>query len=217
MHFEILVEDASGKKALDILVPRIIGKQHTFRVHDYKGLGRIPKKITTTKDPNTKLLLDKLPLILRAHGKTYAASPEDFPLIIVCDLDDKCLKSFRKELYDLLDRCDPKPYATFCIAIEEGEAWLLGDMSAIKASFPKAKVAILEAYVNDSICGTWERLADALYSGGAKALKQMGWSIIGDQKSKWAKEITPYMNIEGNKSPSFCYFKEKLQKMTERF
>ena len=47
MHFEILVEDASGKKALDILIPKIIGDQHTFWVRGYKGIGRILKKITT--------------------------------------------------------------------------------------------------------------------------------------------------------------------------
>jgi hypothetical protein len=36
MHVEILVEDLSGKKALDILVPRIIRGQDTFRVHFYR-------------------------------------------------------------------------------------------------------------------------------------------------------------------------------------
>ena len=42
MHFEILAEDQSGKKTLDILVPNIIGDEHTFRVISYKGIGRIP-------------------------------------------------------------------------------------------------------------------------------------------------------------------------------
>ena len=32
MHFEILVEDSSGKRALDILMPKILGDQHTFKV-----------------------------------------------------------------------------------------------------------------------------------------------------------------------------------------
>lgn len=31
MHFEILVEDQSGKKALEILAPKIIGNEHTGR------------------------------------------------------------------------------------------------------------------------------------------------------------------------------------------
>lgn len=37
MHFEILVEDQSGKKALDIIVPKIIGDSCTFTVHPYNG------------------------------------------------------------------------------------------------------------------------------------------------------------------------------------
>jgi len=38
MHFEILVEDISGKTALEILVPKIINtEQHTFKIHAYKG------------------------------------------------------------------------------------------------------------------------------------------------------------------------------------
>jgi len=38
MHFEILVEDISGKTALEILIPKIISsEQHTFNIHPYKG------------------------------------------------------------------------------------------------------------------------------------------------------------------------------------
>ncbi|MGB5685679.1 MAG: hypothetical protein WBM35_07705 [Candidatus Electrothrix sp.] len=45
MHFEILIEDQSGKKALDILIPKLISLEHTFKVHSYKGIGRIPKNL----------------------------------------------------------------------------------------------------------------------------------------------------------------------------
>lgn len=30
MHFEILVEDQSGKKALDVLIPKLIGFEHNI-------------------------------------------------------------------------------------------------------------------------------------------------------------------------------------------
>ena len=46
MHIEILVEDASGEKLLESLLPKVFGTQgdpHTWRVHAYKGIGRIPK------------------------------------------------------------------------------------------------------------------------------------------------------------------------------
>ena len=48
------------------------------------------------------------------------------------------------------------------MAIEEGEAWLLGDIPAIQSVYPNAKNAVLNGYENDSICGTWEKLADAV-------------------------------------------------------
>ena len=32
MHFEVLVEDQSGEKTLNILVPKIIGNYHTSRI-----------------------------------------------------------------------------------------------------------------------------------------------------------------------------------------
>lgn len=213
MHFEILVEDQSGKKALDVLVPRIIGDGHTFIVHSYKGLGRIPKDIRDTDDAGKRVLLENLPKLLKGYGKTFADySNKDYPavVILVCDLDRKCLKTFRKELIGILNACNPKPETRFCIAIEEGEAWFLGDINAIKDAYPKAKITVLNSYINDSICGTWEKLADAIYVGGSSKLSEKGWQAVGAEKSKWAEEIPPRMDITQNLSPSFCYFRGKL-------
>ena len=216
MHFEILVEDQSGKKMLDMLVPKIIGTEHTFFVHPYKGIGRIPKDLRGKTEPKKRILLDQLPRLLAGHGKTFANWPGDChgAVIVVCDLDDKCLKTFRQELLTILNSCNPQPETRFCIAIEEGEAWFLGDIPAIKVAYPKAKDVVLSAYTNDSICGTWETLADAVYPGGSKTLSSQGWQTIGFEKTKWAEAISPYMNIEQNNSPSFCYFRTKLREFT---
>ena len=136
-------------------------------------------------------------------------------VIFICDLDNKCLKKFRKELFTLLRRCQPQPETRFCIAIEEGEAWFLGDIEAIKSAYPKAKDAILDSYENDSICGTWETLADAVYPGGSSKLSSKGWQAIGAEKSTWAEKITPHMNVSTNASPSFNYFRIKLLELAE--
>ncbi len=49
MHVEIYVEEPSAKVALDILVPRIIGAEHTFFVHGFRDkqtlLKEIPKRL----------------------------------------------------------------------------------------------------------------------------------------------------------------------------
>ena len=211
MHFEVLVEDQSGKKALDVLIPKIIGDRHTFKVYAYRGIGHIPKNLNHVRNINSRLLLNKLPMLLKAYGRRFSNYPA--AVLLVCDLDDKCLKAFRRELFDVLDSCNPKPETRFCIAIEEGEAWLLGDLAAIKAAYPKARNSVLNSYINDSICGTWELLADAIYPGGSISLKNKGWHGIGKEKSNWSEKITPHMDVENNASPSFCYFRAKAQEL----
>jgi hypothetical protein len=215
MHFEILVEDESGKKALDILVPKIIGNTHTFIVHSYKGVGRIPRNMRDARDAGRRILMDNLPKLLKGYGRKRAHR-QGFSetVILICDLDDKCLRAFRGELNRVLDACHPKPEVRFCIAIEEGEAWLLGDLQAVRAAYPKADQVVLDSYTNDSICGTWERLADAIYPGGSSSLSDKGWQAIGAEKSRWAEVITPHMEVANNKSPSFFHLCKKLQELT---
>ena len=215
MHFEILVEDQSGKRMLDILIPKIIGDQHTFRVIDYRGTGHIPINLASSTDIRNRLLLNQLPRLLRGYGNTFANSPANYSaaVILVCDLDDRCLKVFREELFAVLNACNPKPEIRFCIAIEEGEAWLLGDLPAIKVAYPNARDNVLDRYENDSICGTWELLADTVSQGGANRLRSEGWRSIGREKSAWAERVSPHMNVEVNKSPSFCYFRQKIREL----
>jgi len=217
MHFEILVEDLSGKKALDILVPKIIGDMHTFKVHHYKGIGRIPKNMKDTKNAHKRILLESLPKLLNGYGNTFHGYPNNYraAVILVCDLDDKCLKTFRQDLFGILNDCNPKPETRFCIAVEEGEAWFLGDPNAIRKAYPKVRISVLNSYENDSICGTWETLADAVYPGGVSKLSQKGGQAVGIEKSKWAETIAPGMNIMKNRSPSFCYFRDKLRELME--
>ena len=136
-------------------------------------------------------------------------------LIVVCDLDQQCLSAFRQELLTLVNACIPRPATHFCIAVEEGEAWYLGDIAAVKKAYPTAKDAVLYSYINDSICGTWETLADALFSGGAKKLSNAGWQTVGKEKATWAERISPQMDVDNNLSPSFCYFRNKLRRLID--
>jgi hypothetical protein len=219
MHFEILVEDISGKTALEILIPKIIStEQHTFNIHSYKGIGhKVPKDLKSTSDAKKRILLDLLPKIVQGWGKTLSDSPDySFVLIVICDLDNRCLSTFRRELLDLVDKCNPKPKTQFCIAIEEGEAWYLGDLAAVREAYPRAKEAVLNSYTNDSICGTWEKLADAVFSGGKQKLSKQGWQEVGKEKSNWANNIAPHMDVDNNLSPSFCYFRDKLRGLTRQ-
>ena len=214
MHFEVLVEDQSGKRALDILMPKIITKPHSFRVIAYRGIGHLPKNLTgRVSDHGKRLLLYQLPRLLRGYGRAYQHNGA--AVIVVCDLDDRCLKVFRQDLRSVLAACNPRPETRFCIAIEEGEAWLLGDLRAVTAAYPNADRSVLRRYRNDAICGTWELLADAVYRGGSSALKRSGWQAVGQEKSEWAKRITRQMDVDRNSSPSFQYFRRQVRALAQ--
>lgn len=217
MHFEFLVEDQSGKVMLELLIPKVIGDDHTFKIHAYKGIGRLPKNLNPKADPDKRILLDRLPQLLGGYGKVFASYPVDYhaAVIVVCDLDDRNLERFTKELLEATKKVNAAPRTRLCIAVEEGEAWFLGDIAAVKKAYPRAKSAVLATYKNDSICGTWEKLADALYSGGATLLNAQGFQAVGQEKRHWAEKITPHMDISVNQSPSFRRFCTTLEKFAE--
>lgn len=216
MHFEILVEDISGKIILETLVPQILAschEEHTFKIIPYKGIGRLPKGLSVKANPQKRQLLSNLPEILKGYGKSFRNYHA--AVLVVVDLDkNDCIK-FKEELLAVLKRCNPAPKTLFRIAIEEMESWLLGDKPAIKKAFPHANESRLRGYKQDSICDTWEYLADVIYPGGAKELKKHGYPVVGKTKCDWATKIAPHMDVENNKSKSFQVLREGFRKLSE--
>ena len=208
MHFEVLVEDQSTSVTVGFVLEKMLGKNHvdhSWRIHSYKGAGRLPRGLSGTIDPRKRILLDRLPKLLRGYGRSLG---QDSAVVVVVDLDDRDCHAFKQELLDVLNRCHPRPRTLFRIAIEESEAWLLGDRAAVRAAYPNVRQRVLDGYDQDSICGTWERLADAVHPGGSAQLKT--WQEAGRAKSEWAKRIAPHMNVENNDSPSFRVFFEGI-------
>jgi hypothetical protein len=215
MHFEILVEDASGKLLLEELLPKILGpdgEPHTYRILAYKGIGKIPKGLTPASEPRKRILLDQLPRLLRGYGKSLAG--QDAAVVVVVDKDRNDCRELKADLLAVKDACNPAPTTLFRIAIEEIEAWLLGDRAAIARAYKKAKTNVLNRYVQDSTCGTWELLADAIHPGGAKALQKAGWPAPGIAKCDWARKVGPEMDVDANVSKSFQVFRDGLRRLT---
>lgn len=213
MHIEILVEDSSGKTLLEKLVPKILGEwgqSHSWNIHHYKGIGRIPRGLTTQGDPAKRILLDQLPRLLRGYG----SKPGIDAVVVVMDSDRRNCADFLSELKALAATCHPSPNTLFRLAIEEVEAWYFGDRTALLAAYPHAKTCVLDSYTQDSVCGTWEVLADAVYAGGATGIKKKGWPLPGQVKHEWAEKIGPLMDVEHNASPSFCKFRDGLQRIS---
>ena len=213
MHLEILVEDQSGSIAIEIILEKILGKndsEHSWRIHRYNGSGQIPRKLNPKSDPRKRILLDRLPRILRGYGRSLA---DHSAVVVVVDLDDRDCMEFKQELLAVLDDCDPRPRTLFRIAIEESEAWLLGDRTAVREAYPEAKVPVLDSYEQDSICGTWERLADAVHPGGSMRLKKSVWPEAGKAKCEWAGRIAPHMDPDRNRSKSFQVFRDGIRSL----
>lgn len=203
MRIEVLVEDSSGARLMTHLMPKLLGQsadQHTWRIHSYKGIGRIPKNMTIRSDGSKKTLLENLPRMLEGYGRT----PGYDAVLVLIDTDDRNVITFKRELRQMLAKCTRAPKTVLGLATEEIEAWYFGDHTALLQAYPRADAKILHRYRQDSICGTWELLADALVKGGAAAVKAKGWRQAGDVKHEWAERIGPFMEVARNKSPSFA-------------
>lgn len=217
MHFEILVEGQTELTALSILMRKIIGEYaqpHTWKIHKHRGIGCLPNDPGAKPDKNDRTLLHNLPAKLRAYGKD---ARDDVVVVVLVDLDDRpsCI-DFKSELTTPLSHCPRQPKTLFRIAIEELEAWFLGDREAIIQAYPDADLSVLDNYDQDSICGTWEKLADLVHPEGMAALARHGRRspLIGQQKNIWAKTICPVMDVERNASPSFGAFRDGIRRFS---
>lgn len=212
MHIEFLVEDSSGTMLLDRLIPQIIGSfsnPHTWQIHAYKGIGKTPHNLKPATDARKRILLDQLPRLLKGYAKT----PGIDAVVVVVDSDRKSCTDFLSELKSVASESGV-PDTMFRIAIEEIEAWYLGDPAAIQTAYPRAKQAPLAKYEQDSVCGTWELLADIVYPGGVKAVHKFGWPLPGNLKHEWATNIGGHMDMDRNVSPSFQKFVSGLRRLT---
>lgn len=218
-YIEILIEDKSG----EILCRQIMDKykmtvkEFGYDIHGFKGIGKIPTKIKKTTQIKTKKLLSDLPLYLTGIGNRLKNMPYKTAIFVILDCDDEDCVELKKSLVKMYNQLEIDTNVVFCIAIEEMEAWLLGDKEAVQRAFPSAKQQLLQKYVPDSIVGTWEKLADIVYKGGVRELRKNATSYyeIGLFKCECAKKIGMELDIRKNESPSFNYFVGKLDEFCE--
>ncbi|MDR2756604.1 MAG: DUF4276 family protein [Planctomycetaceae bacterium] len=221
MYFEILVEDASGKLLLEHLVPKILGpkgKPNKYRIINiqelkHRVMAKMPRHLARTLPWDT-ILFQTLRIQLRAYGKSL--SHKNGIVIIVVDLDYRDFNAFYNQLESLFSMSNLVLVGGVRLAIEEIEAWLLGDPVAVRRAYPFVNEFVLKSYQQDSICGTWEYMADAIFHGGSERLAEIGYPQIGREKCQWADNIGQYMTVDSNQSPSFQAFRDLLRQFIAR-
>lgn len=213
MHFQYLVEDQSGAALIRILMQKIVElyPNATYDCKGFRGIGGFTRK-NTIKETKTGKLLNDLATYLRGFDRSLQSFPS--VIIVVLDSDDHDVQQFRSELEAVAMQNMIKIDHVFCLAVEEIEAWLLGDRHALLSAYPHAKMHVLNTYVQDSICGTWEVLADAVYPGGTSKLSREHASFIeiGKLKAEWAQNIGTHMDLKSNESPSFNDFIHEIER-----
>lgn len=197
MHIEFLVEEPSAEVALNNLVPLIVGREVTFKVHSYQGKSD---------------LLAKLPGRLQGYRGWL---PEDWRIVVLLDADRADCRVLKGQLEGtaaqagLVTRTvagSPRFQVLNRLAIEELEAWFLGDVEALRAAYPGVdrNLAAKEKFRDpDAIAGgTWEALE--------KVLQTAGYFKGGLGKVTAAREISRFMEPERNRSRSFQVFRQGL-------
>ena len=212
MHFQFLIEDKSGSVFIEEVMKRLIidDTVDTYDCKPFKGIGGFTKK-NTVKEMHTGKLLNDLATYMRGYQRSLKGIAAT--IFVVLDNDDNNPEEFRAQLENVANDNNIVMDHVFCLAIEELEAWLLGDEEAIKQAYPHMKASVLHSYKQDSICGTWEVLANVVYKGGMVEIKRkkMPYMEIGKLKSEWAYNIAQKMVFDNNQSPSFNCFIESVR------
>ncbi len=186
------------EEALRQLLPRIVNGRATWKTINMRNKGR---------------LIKELPKRLRAYRRQID-SGEDLRIIVLVDRDsDDChalkrrLESIAREA-GLITKAATQGQSLFHvvtrIAIEELEAWYMGDIDALKAAFSSLKsVKFPRNFSNPDNGGTWERLH--------RFLKRNGIYRNSFPKIDAARRIAKHMNPEKNLSRSFQAFRNGVE------
>ncbi|MEN8220647.1 MAG: DUF4276 family protein [Pseudomonadota bacterium] len=150
-----------------------------------------------------KRLLKQLPKRMPSYANFRQA---DWRIVVLVDRDSEDCKQLKQQLCATSRVITQKKgnVVLHRIAIEELEAWFLGDIPAIRVEYPKVPTNLAKKKNfrdPDAIKGgTWETLD--------KLLKDYGYQ--GLFKTEFARRVAPHMDIENNRSKSFQVFRDGL-------
>ncbi|RSK46225.1 DUF4276 family protein [Hymenobacter perfusus] len=196
MHIEFLLEEPSSEAALNILLPKLLPAGATFHCHPHRGKTD---------------LFQRLPGRLKNYARRLAQEPE-LRVVILMDADTDCRRR-KAELEQVVAKAGlltkttatGQPFRILTrLAVQELEAWFLGDREAIQAAYPRVRPQHFGGLPHDpdTIVDTWETLW--------RVLREGKYYLAGKAKIEWAETIAPHLEPDRNQSASFQYFRQGL-------
>jgi hypothetical protein len=196
MHIEFLLEEESAEAALNILLPKLLPAGTTWHCYPHRGKTD---------------LFQRLPGRLKTYARQFLHQP-DLRVVVLMDADTDCHRrkaELEKVVADegLLTKTTAagRHFRVLTrLAVQELEAWFLGDREAIQAAYPRVRPQHFGGLDTnpDAIADTWETLWRVLQEGS--------YYKAGKAKVEWAETITPHLEPDRNRSASFQYFRQGI-------
>lgn len=216
-HIEALVEDSSGGVILEGLLRSILAERDikwTYKIRRHRGIGKLADNWDEAPARFAAGLLHLLPAKLRVYDRLYDEQDRNI-VIVALDTDARDPNALFRDLTNVRRKYASRLTVVIGIAVEELEAWLLGDRKALLRAYPAIDQNELDRYVQDSVVGTWEVLARAILGHRASRLIKAGYPAVGTYKYNLAESVAPFLDAKRNLSPSFQSFRHYLLKCME--
>jgi len=196
MHIEFLLEEPSAEAALNILLPKLLPAGVTWNCYPHRGKTD---------------LFQRLPGRLKNYARQLPHQPE-LRVVLLMDADTDCRRR-KAELEQVVAEAGlltkttaaGQPFRILTrLAVQELEAWFLGDREAIQAAYPRVRPQHFGGLPHDpdTIADTWETLW--------RVLREGKYYLAGKAKVEWAETIAPHLEPDRNQSASFQYFRQGL-------
>lgn len=202
MQVVFLLEEESAEDALRQLVPKLL-PEHC--VTYFQSLG------------GWQGLVDNLPNLLRGYQRRLTQlGQHDLRIVVLLDADgiaERRLKILEDaaQAAGLLTRLQAGEGQLFhvinALAVQELEAWFLGDREAIMAAYPKVGLQHFKGI--DKEPEKHPKPNDVLW----RIFKEARLFLAGKRKREWARTIAPHLDPARNRSASFRYFCQSLAQL----
>lgn len=181
----VMTEEPSMEECLNIILKKIIPEDWFLTVIPHEGKQDLEKSI---------------PRKLKAFKSNVSIN---YKFVIVRDQDSGDCKKIKRKIEELCDIPSiEKPLIR--IACRELESWFLGDLQAVEKGLGLPNISQLQTRSK-------YRKPDEL-GNPSEELKKLNKNYYS--KILGAKKISPYLNLESNKSTSFNYFIEGVRRLS---